>query len=135
MPLWLGAGLARSIFGYREEHGPFAAARPSKKVLRLGPRAFEPSPIPETLDMPSAPYRSASGRRADPRSTILDRLAIRRAKAAIGRRWPRGEVDGFRPCKIASTIELLSRKPRQVVDPDRTKAARLLSGWRRNLCT
>src|SRR5262249_56399785 len=43
-----------------------------KKVLRLGPRAFEPSPIPETLHMPSAPYRSARGRRAHPRSTTLD---------------------------------------------------------------
>src|SRR5215469_9715874 len=37
----IGEGLARSIVGYREEHGPFRCRAALKKVPRLGPRAFE----------------------------------------------------------------------------------------------
>jgi protein Tex len=37
----IGEGLARSIVGYREEHGPFRCRAALKKVPRLGPKAFE----------------------------------------------------------------------------------------------
>jgi uncharacterized protein len=37
----IGEGLARSILGYREEHGPFRSRATLKKVPRLGPKAFE----------------------------------------------------------------------------------------------
>src|SRR5262249_4613318 len=37
----IGEGLARSIVGYREEHGPFRGRTALKKVPRLGPKAFE----------------------------------------------------------------------------------------------
>jgi uncharacterized protein len=37
----IGEGLARSIVGYREEHGPFRGRAALKKVPRLGPKAFE----------------------------------------------------------------------------------------------
>jgi uncharacterized protein len=37
----IGEGLARSIVGYREEHGPFRGHTALKKVPRLGPKAFE----------------------------------------------------------------------------------------------
>jgi uncharacterized protein len=37
----IGEGLARSIVGYREEHGPFRSRAALKKVPRLGPKAFE----------------------------------------------------------------------------------------------
>jgi uncharacterized protein len=37
----IGDGLARSIVGYREEHGPFRGRAALKKVPRLGPKAFE----------------------------------------------------------------------------------------------
>jgi protein Tex len=36
-----GEGLARSIVGYREEHGPFRCRAALKQVPRLGPKAFE----------------------------------------------------------------------------------------------
>jgi protein Tex len=37
----IGEGLARSIVGYREEHGPFRRRAALKQVPRLGPKAFE----------------------------------------------------------------------------------------------
>src|SRR5262249_6327746 len=37
----VGEGLARSIVGYRDEHGPFRGRTALKKVPRLGPKAFE----------------------------------------------------------------------------------------------
>ena len=37
----IGEGLARSIVGYRETHGPFRSRAVLKKVPRLGPKAFE----------------------------------------------------------------------------------------------
>jgi len=37
----IGEGLARSIVGYREEHGPFRCRAALKQVPRLGPKAFE----------------------------------------------------------------------------------------------
>jgi uncharacterized protein len=37
----IGEGLARSIVGHREEHGPFRCRAALKKVPRLGPKAFE----------------------------------------------------------------------------------------------
>jgi len=37
----IGEGLARSIVGYREEHGPFRCRTALKQVPRLGPKAFE----------------------------------------------------------------------------------------------
>jgi uncharacterized protein len=37
----IGEGLARSIVGYRGEHGPFRSRAALKKVPRLGPKAFE----------------------------------------------------------------------------------------------
>lgn len=37
----IGEGLAHSIVGYREEHGPFRTRAVLKRVPRLGPKAFE----------------------------------------------------------------------------------------------
>ena len=37
----IGEGLARSIVGYRDEHGPFCRRAAFKEVPRLGPKAFE----------------------------------------------------------------------------------------------
>jgi uncharacterized protein len=37
----IGEGLARSIVGYRDEHGPFRSRAALTKVPRLGPKAFE----------------------------------------------------------------------------------------------
>src|SRR5215467_8480935 len=37
----IGEGLARSIVGYRDEHGPFRCRAGLREVPRLGPKAFE----------------------------------------------------------------------------------------------
>jgi protein Tex len=37
----LGPGLAKTVVGYRNEHGPFGSRAEFKKVPRLGPKSFE----------------------------------------------------------------------------------------------